>query len=86
MLNLKRIITFNIFLCALTFSEEIPNTLILDNPNRPVTTAETIKKKEKAELNLSIKKVSSYDIDGYVNKNKKLISFVLDDLLVEDSF
>lgn len=86
MLNLKRIITFNIFLCALTFSEEIPNTLILDNPNRPVTTAETIKKKEKAELNLNIKKVSSYDIDGYVNKNRKLISFVLDELLVEDGF
>lgn len=86
MLNLKKILTFNIFLCALTFSEEIPNTLILDNPNRPVTKVETIKKKEKAELNLNIKKVSSCDIDGYVNKNKKLISFVLDDLVVEDSF
>lgn len=86
MLNLKKILTFNIFLCTLIFSEEIPNTLILDNPSRPTTIAETIKKKEKAELNLNIKKVSSYDIDGYVNKNRKLISFVLDELLVEDSF
>ena len=86
MANLKKILTLNIVLCALAFSEEIPNTLILDNPNRPVTKTETIKKKEKAELNLNIKKVSSYDIDGYVNKNKKLISFVLDEILTEDNF
>lgn len=85
-MNLKKILTLNIVLCALAFSEEIPNTLILDNPNRPVTTAETIKKKEKAELNLNIKKISSHDIDGYVNKNKKLISFVLDEILTEDNF
>lgn len=83
---LKKAILFNIFLCALAFSEEVPNTLILDNPKKPISTVETIKKKEKAELNLSVKKISSFEVDGYVNKGKKLISFVLDELIPEDNF
>ncbi|MGL5595613.1 MAG: hypothetical protein ACRDDH_16885 [Cetobacterium sp.] len=86
MFSFKKIMIFNIFLYTLSFSEDIPNTLILDNPNKPITTVETIKKKEKAELNLNIKKVSSFEVDGYVNKNKKLISFVLDELITEDGF
>lgn len=86
MLNLKKILTFKIVLCASIFCEDIPNTFILNNPNRPVTMTETIKKKEKAELNLNIKKISSHNIDGYVNKNKKLISFMLDEILPEDNF
>lgn len=86
MLNLKKFFILNAVLHVLTFSEEISNTLILDNPNRPVTKTKTIKKKEKAELNINVKKISSYNIDGYVNKNKKLISFLLDEILIEDTF
>ncbi len=86
MLNLKKLTILNVFLCALAFSEDIPNTLILDNPKKSVSTVETMKNREKAELKLNIKKVSSFDIDGYVNKNKKLISFIIEDLTAEDGF
>lgn len=86
MLNLKKILVFNIVICSLVFSEEIQNTLILDNPDRPVTTVETMKKRDKAELNLSIKKISSFSIDGYINKKNRLISFYLDELGLEDNF
>lgn len=83
---LELIMIFNIFLFSLTFSEDIPNTLILDNPKKPVSTIKTIKKKEKAELNLNIKKISSFNLNGYINRDKKLISFVLDELVLEDNF
>lgn len=84
MSNLKKIVIFKIILYSLTFSEDIPNTLILHNPKKKITTIETIKTNEKGELNLNIKKVSSYDIEGYVNRNQKLISFILDEITPED--
>ncbi|MGL5413967.1 hypothetical protein [Cetobacterium sp.] len=79
-------ICLNLFVSTMVLANEIPNTLILDNPDRPITTTETIKKREKAELNLNIKKVTSYEIDGYVNRAKKLISFPLDSIESDDAF
>lgn len=86
MRNIKKAILLNAFIYSLSFSQEIVNTIILDNPKKAVTTVETIKKKEKAELNLNIKKISSNILDGYVSKKKNLISFVLDELTPEDLF
>ncbi|MGL5122603.1 MAG: hypothetical protein ACRC6K_00335 [Fusobacteriaceae bacterium] len=86
MFDLRKIIILNIFLYILSFSNVISNTIILNNPGKQVTTMETIKKKEKADLNLNILKVSSFEIEGYVNRSEKLIHFVLDELVIEDDF
>lgn len=84
MINKKKMILLSLLTYLFSFSEEIPNTLILDNPNKPITTVETMKIKEKAELNLNIKKITSSSIDTYINKDKRLISFVLDEILEEE--
>lgn len=81
----KFIITY-MFISSLLFANEIPNTLIINNPNRPVTTVETLKKREKAEMNLNIKKITSVKIDGYINKDKSLISFILDEISPNSDF
>ncbi|WP_300341570.1 hypothetical protein [Fusobacterium sp.] len=71
---------------SLILAEEIPNVLVLDNPKRDVTTVKTIKEKERAELNLSVRKISSIEIMPYVNVNKKLIAFYIEDLDSSDDF
>lgn len=83
----KKIYLFmNLLFTTLTIANEVPNTLIIDNPNRPVSTTETFKKRERAEFDLNIKKISTFDVDGYVSSEQKLISFELDELETNDNF
>lgn len=80
------ILFVTIILSSLSFSEGIENVLVLENPDKPVTTFETKREKERGELNLNIKKISTSQIDGYVNESKKKITFCLDEVDLQDRF
>lgn len=75
-----------IMLNSLMLAEEIPNVLIMDNPKREVTTIETIKERERAELNLKVKKISSEEITPYINLEKRLMAFNIEDIENNDNF
>ena len=62
-----------IFLSISCFGE-IPHSYVTDNPNVQVNKIETIKEREKAELNLSVTKVKSKELSGQIDEsNKKII-------------
>ena len=52
---------------------EVPHTTIAENPNKEVTKVETLKRRDKAELNLTVEKKKSKEIVGYVEGNKVII-------------
>lgn len=60
---------------------EIPHTIIKENPVKEVTEINTLKKREKdAELNLTITKVKSKNIDLKIDFERKKMFAVLEDL------
>lgn len=83
---IKKICLLTLLINLLSQAEEIPHTLIIDNPDRPITTLETMKKKDKGELNLNIKKVTTKEIKGYINKDQNIISFYLTDKDISGDF
>ena len=58
---------------------EIPHSYVTENPDKEVTQTETLKRyKEKAELNLSITKLNSKEIEGIYDPEQNKIYFSLD--------
>ena len=58
---------------------EIPHSYVTENPDKEVTQTETLKKyKEKAELNLSVTKLNSEEIEGFIDPEQNKIYFSLD--------
>ncbi|MHA4990811.1 hypothetical protein [Cetobacterium somerae] len=68
----KIIVTFFILLVTLLVGSEqkIPNIMILDNPQKEVSTVEGLKNKEVAEMNIKVKKMNVEEIEGYVVGNE----------------
>ena len=52
---------------------EVPHTTIVENPSKEVTKVETLKRKDKAELNITVEKKKSKEVIGYVDGNKVII-------------
>ena len=70
-----------IFLSLSCFGE-VPHSYVTDNPNAQINKIETIKEREKAELNLSVTKIKSKEIEGRLNQSSKNIEFILPSSLV----
>ena len=70
-----------IFLSLSCFGE-ISHSYVTDNPNTQINKIETIKEREKAELNLSVTKIKSKEIEGRLNQSSKNIEFILPSSLV----
>ena len=74
-----------VFLIMLFFAinvfAEIPHSYVTENPDKEVTQTETLKRyKEKAELNLSITKINSEEVEGLHNPEQKKIYFSLNNV------
>ena len=65
-----------IFLSLSCFGE-VPHSYVTDNPNAQVNKIETIKEREKAELNLSVTKVKSKELSGQIDESNKRIILTL---------
>ena len=65
-MKMKKVLLSIVFLLTSIISfSEVPHSYVTENPDKIVTQTETLKKyKEKAELNLSITKLKSKEIDG----------------------
>lgn len=77
-LNVKKfILTF--FILIVTFvigaEQKTPNVIILENPQKEVTTVEGLKNRESAEMNIKVKKRNIEEIDGIETKDG--IEFIL---------
>ena len=60
---------------------EIPHSYVTENPDKEVTQTETLKKyKEKAELNISVTKLNSEEIEGSFDPEQNKIYFSLDNV------
>ena len=69
---------------AINVFAEIPHSYVTENPDKEVTQTETLKRyKEKAELNLSITKIKSKEVEGLHNPEQKKIYFSLDNIEYE---
>lgn len=79
MKKIKKLFSF-IFLLfvTLTFAEsEIPHQIISENPNKEVTTIESKKLKEKAELDIVINKITPIEIQGVIIPEGKTVYKIL---------
>lgn len=79
MKKIKRLLSF-IFLLfvTLTFAEsEIPHQVISENPDKEVTTIESKKLKEKAELDILINKITPIEIEGIITSEGKTVYEIL---------
>ncbi|MFR4520586.1 MAG: hypothetical protein ACLT40_11585, partial [Fusobacterium sp.] len=65
-----------IFLSLSCFGE-VPHSYVTDNPNTQINKVETIKEREKAELNLSVTKVKSKELSGQIDESNKRIILTL---------
>ena len=65
-----------IFLSISCFGE-VPHSYVTDNPNTQINKIETIKEREKAELNLSVTKVKSKELSGQIDESNKRIIITL---------
>lgn len=76
-----------LILNIISFSKEVPHTYIYDNPEKAITTAETLKKKPNgAEMNISVTKVKTQEIEGLFNKEDKKIYLTINELSMSDKF
>jgi len=77
MKNLKKMVYMLILTLSLLMSNiifaEVPHTTIAENPNKEVTKVETLKRRDKAELNLTVEKNKSKEVIGYVDGTKVII-------------
>lgn len=73
------ILTVFIFISLNLFSEII-NEKIFDNPIRKVTTVDTKKEREKANLNITVNKINPVKISGTIENNELVIP-LSDDVL-----
>ena len=74
MKNLKKMVYMLILTLSLLMSNiifaEVPHTTIVENPSKEVTKVETLKRKDKAELNLTVEKKKSKEVVGYIYIDK----------------
>ena len=78
------ILSIFIFISLNLFSEII-NEKIFDNPIRKVTTIETKKEKEKANLNITVNKINPIKISGTIENNELVIPLSSDILKNSDN-
>ena len=73
------LLMMGLFIFSLGLFAEIPHSYVTENPDKEVTQTETLKKyKEKAELNLSVTKLNSEEIEGVHDSEQNKIFFTLD--------
>ena len=73
------LLMMGLFIFSLGLFAEIPHSYVTENPDKEVTQTETLKKyKEKAELNLSVTKLNSEEIEGFIDSEQNKIFFTLD--------
>ena len=60
-------------LLVINIFAEVPHTTIVENPSKEVTKVETLKRRDKAELNITVEKKKSKEVVGYVEGNKVII-------------
>lgn len=71
---IKKIVMIMMLILNIISFSEIPHTYIYDNPEKAITTAETLKKKPNgAEMNISVTKVKSEELQGFIFKDNRLI-------------
>ena len=81
----KIVMIMMLILNIISFSKEVPHTYIYDNPEKAITTAETLKKKPNgAEMNISVTKVKTQEIEGLFNKEDKKIYLTINELNMSD--
>ena len=74
----RKIVNFLLFiLLSMMALAEVPHTYVTDNPNSEIHKVETIKEREKADLNLSVTKKKSKEIQGQLDESNKQITFSL---------
>ena len=74
----RKIVNFLLFiLLSMMALAEVPHTYVTDNPKSEVHKVETIKEREKANLNLSVTKKKSKEIQGQIDESNKQITFSL---------
>ena len=70
----KLYVFLTVIFLSLSCFGEVPHSYVTDNPNTQINKIETIKEREKAELNLSVTKVKSKELSGQIDEiNKKII-------------
>ena len=62
-----------IFLATLLVASEIPHQLITENPEKEVSTVESKKLKDKAELNIGVRKRTPIEITGFKTTEGKMV-------------
>lgn len=68
---IKKIVMVMMLILNIISFSEVPHTYIYDNPEKAITIAETLKKKPNgAEMNISVTKVKTQEIGGYINNGK----------------
>ncbi|WP_448821289.1 hypothetical protein [Cetobacterium sp.] len=84
---LKKIVNILIIFLFISFNlfSEIINEKIFDNPIRKVTTIETKKEKEKANLNITVNKINPVKISGTIENNELVIPLSSDILKNSDN-
>ncbi len=71
---IKKIVMIMMLVLNIISFSEVPHTYIYDNPEKAITTAETLKKKPNgAEMNISVTKVKSEELQGFMFKDNRLI-------------
>ncbi|MGL5413179.1 MAG: hypothetical protein ACRC1R_00805 [Cetobacterium sp.] len=71
---IKKIVMIMMLILNIISFSEVPHTYIYDNPEKAITTAETLKKKPNgAEMNISVTKVKSEELQGFIFKDNRLI-------------
>ena len=65
------------FLCSVITFSEVPHSYVTENPKKEVQKVETFKQREKAELNLSVTKLKTKELEGKL-VNGKLIFDITD--------
>lgn len=82
---IKKIVMIMMLILNIISFSEVPHTYIYDNPEKAITTAETLKKKpDGAEMNISVTKVKTQEIEGLFNKEDKKIYLTINELNMSD--
>lgn len=82
---IKKIVMIMMLILNIITISEVPHTYIYDNPEKAITTAETLKKKPNgAEMNISVTKVKTQEIEGLFNKEDKKIYLTINELNMSD--
>ena len=71
------LISLIFFLCSVITFSEVPHSYVTENPKKEVQKVETFKQREKAELNLSVTKLKTKEIEGKL-VNGKLVFDITD--------